>query len=92
MLASVTSTFWNDNIVSAGASGAIFGLYGYFLAKLLSADKKERKAYEGLIIAIVIYIVYNLLMGLAGQIDNAAHVGGLASGLIFGIIMPMNRN
>ncbi|MBP9792361.1 MAG: rhomboid family intramembrane serine protease, partial [Flavobacterium sp.] len=32
LLASVTSLWWHDFTVSAGASGAIFGMYGVFLA------------------------------------------------------------
>src|SRR5689334_12007874 len=36
VIASLVSLYWhrNENIVSAGASGAIFGMYGVFLALL----------------------------------------------------------
>ena len=65
--------------VSAGASGAIFGIYGVFLALLLTniIDVVQRKA---LLLSIGVFVAYNLLNGLREGIDNAAHVGGLAAG------------
>lgn len=89
IIASLTSVFWHDNIVSAGASGAIFGLYGFLLTTLIFAKKEDRKMNSGLIISILIYIGYNLLYGLTGGVDNAAHVGGLVSGFAVGTIMSL---
>lgn len=81
--ASTASTFWNDLIVSAGASGAIFGMYGFFLAMLTTnvIDKASRQAF---LTSILVFVGYNLVGGLRGGIDNAAHIGGLISGLIAG--------
>ena len=80
---SLASLWWHESgINSVRASGAIFGLYGLLLALLLGKklvlDKSDRRAMLGL----VLYLVFsNLLSGLSGNIDNAAHVGGLAMGL-----------
>ncbi len=38
------------------------------------------------------YVGINLLFGLTGGIDNAAHIGGLLSGGIFGIILYMTKD
>ena len=86
VLASLTSALWNTNVVSAGASGAIFGLYGFLLISLVSGREQERKLNESLIATIFIYVIYNLIMGLASNIDNAAHIGGLLAGIIIGIL------
>lgn len=83
--ASMTSLYWNSWVISAGASGAIFGLYGVFIALLLGniLDKSVKKA---LLISALVFVGYSLVNGLRlkGAIDNAAHVGGLVSGLLIG--------
>lgn len=81
--ASVTSLWWHDLTISAGASGAIFGMYGVFLA-MLTSDLIEKEARKSLLTSISIFVGYNLLYGLKGGIDNAAHMGGLVSGFIIG--------
>lgn len=89
VIASLTSVFWYDNIVSAGASGAIFGLYGFFLTMLIFVKKEDRKMNRGIIISILIYVGYNLLYGLTGGVDNAAHIGGLLSGVGVGTVLTL---
>ena len=81
--ASVTSLWWHELTISAGASGAIFGLYGVFLA-MLTTDLIEKSARNALLTSIAIFVGYNLLNGIKGGIDNAAHIGGLISGIVIG--------
>jgi rhomboid protease GluP len=81
--ASAASLWWHDMTISAGASGAIFGMYGVFLA-LLTTDFIHKDVRKSLLTSILIFVGYNLLNGLNGGIDNAAHIGGLLSGLIIG--------
>lgn len=83
--ASTASLWWHDLTVSVGASGAIFGMYGVFLA-LLTTNYIERAARKTLLTSIGVFVGYNLLNGLKGNIDNAAHIGGLISGLVIGYI------
>lgn len=86
ILASVASIWWYDATVSVGASGAIFGLYGFFLACLLLKvfPPDFGKAF---LASTLVFVGFNLLMGFTGGIDNAAHIGGLLSGFILGLIM-----
>ena len=83
ILASLTSIYWHPVTISAGASGAIFGMYGVFLAMLTTnfIDKSMRKQ---LLISIGVFVAFNLMNGMKQGIDNAAHIGGLVSGLIIG--------
>ena len=87
-VASLASLSYNENIVSVGASGAIFGLYGVFLS-LLVTNKLEisEGLQERLLLSIMLFIGYSLVTGFSETgIDNAAHIGGLASGFTFGIV------
>lgn len=80
---SLTSLWYYDQTVSAGASGAIFGMYGVFLA-MLSTDVIEKSARKPLLTSIGLFVVFSLMNGMKGGIDNAAHIGGLISGLLIG--------
>jgi rhomboid protease GluP len=66
-----------------GASGAIFGLYGVFLS-LLTTGLIEKTLRKTMLRSLLLFIVYNLVMGLEGNVDNAAHIGGLISGFLIG--------
>lgn len=83
IMASITSLWWHNLSISAGASGAIFGMYGVYLA-LLTTNLIEKSERKTLLISIGIFVTYNLLNGLNGAVDNAAHLGGLLSGFIIG--------
>lgn len=86
ILASIASIWWYDATISVGASGAIFGLYGVFLALLLTKIFPPDFA-KTFLISTAVFVGFNLLMGLTGGIDNAAHIGGLVSGFIVGLIL-----
>lgn len=85
--ASIFSIWWHDNTVSVGASGAIFGLFGIFLALLImkSVSKDMSKSF---LASTIIFIAYNLFMGSFNSvIDNACHIGGLICGLLIGFYL-----
>lgn len=86
ILASVSSLWWHDSTVSVGASGAIFGLYGLFLALMLT-KVYPKEFNRALLFGTLIFVGFNLVMGLAGGIDNAAHIGGLVSGFVIGLFI-----
>jgi membrane associated rhomboid family serine protease len=89
LAASLVSTAWNPWRVSAGASGAIFGVAGalvsYFALKKTPLD---RALVNRNLKSLGIFIFYNLLFGLSGRVDNSAHIGGLVAGLILGAAIP----
>lgn len=80
--ASITSVVWHDHKVAAGASGAIFGLFGILLA-LLSTRFYEVNARRALLVSTAIFVAYSIIP-LGKQVDHAAHFGGLLSGYLFG--------
>jgi len=84
IIASMVSVIWHDNEIAAGASGAIFGLFGILLA-FLSTTFYERSARKALLISTAIVVAYNIIP-IGEGIDHAAHFGGLISGYVFGWI------
>jgi rhomboid protease GluP len=94
VLGSAASVWWNPSVNSVGASGALFGVIGAMLVFML--DKRngvppgEMKAH---VASLGIFIVYGLVNGFASKgIDNAAHLGGLAGGLLLGWALMPSRS
>ncbi|MDE5586757.1 MAG: rhomboid family intramembrane serine protease, partial [Bacilli bacterium] len=79
VIASLTSITFHE-VVSVGASGAIFGLLGSMLY-----FGYHYRVYLGNVLKsqIIPLILLNLLIGFVGSgIDNFAHIGGLISGTL----------
>ncbi len=75
--------------ISAGASGAIFGLLGSLLY-----FGYHYRVYLGnvLIKQIIPLIILNIAMGfLLPGVDNAAHIGGLVGGLLITMALGVNE-
>jgi len=77
-----------SNGASVGASGAIFGLMGAFIFSISRSPLYRHQPWtRGLIIQLVFWIVINIAIGASfAFIDNTAHLGGLISGLLLGLI------
>lgn len=85
IVAGVTSMVVHNHSVGVGASGAIFGLYGVFLSLLVSNVIKGT-IRQTLLRSLLFFVVYSLMMGIQGNTDNAAHIGGLLSGMAIGAV------
>jgi rhomboid protease GluP len=90
---SLGSIVWRGDALSVGASGAIFGIAGALIpAMMLHSNPQLRMALKRQLTSIALFVVYNLAFGAAIRgIDNAAHIGGLMTGLILGGIFPTGR-
>ena len=94
MIASYTSlqlTLAPDpSTVSGGASGAIFGVMGGLLFLILeNVILKRRRSVEGMTLRGMIFIIL-LSAGygfVVSDVDNAAHLGGLAAGFVLTMIL-----
>jgi len=89
LLSSLTSIVWNPTHFSVGASGAIFGIFGAFLACL---THRRRYLPAAIVrahwLSTTAFVIFNLVNGAwQSGIDNAAHVGGLVSGFVLGWIL-----
>jgi membrane associated rhomboid family serine protease/lipoprotein NlpI len=82
--ASLASGLWNPTHVSAGASGSIFGMLGALVAFFLAHKRAMPLAlFQSQIRSMLFLIAINVMLGITiPQIDNAAHLGGLATGFV----------
>lgn len=85
----VIGLFLHPMGVAAGASGAIFGIYGGLLAFLLRyRGVVNPQAAKGVTRSVMIFLAYNLFYGLADRhTDLTAHIGGLATGFLVGYLI-----
>lgn len=94
--ASLASAIWTPLIPSVGASGGVFALFGVALGAEWAHRPLVERGVRAALAQIGGLIAINLLFGLGlnvagGGIDNAAHLGGLALGLLLGVFVPPTR-
>src|SRR5262245_46893916 len=87
------SYFYHPQSISAGASGAIFGLFGVLLVfgiRYRSAIPPFFKLAVGT--GVLPVIVINLIIGFTiPAIDNSAHISGLLAGALLAAIVPFQK-
>jgi rhomboid protease GluP len=85
----LASVAWNPQVLSVGASGAIFGLAGAVAASFYLGEFSIPKvAIQGTLRSLLFFIGFNVIFGaMIPGIDNACHGGGLVSGVILGALI-----
>ena len=85
----LASAIWTPAI-SVGASAGLFGLIGAMIALGVKHEGPAAKMVRGVYIRWAVYgVLFGLLPGL--RIDNAAHLGGLASGFAVAYVAGLPR-
>ena len=85
---SLASYWFSPNAISAGASGAIFGLLGALGVFFLLHRKYFGSAGNRMLANIGVVAAINLALGASfAGIDNWAHVGGLLGGVAAGLVL-----
>jgi len=87
IFANATIFFLSPNVVSAGASGAIFGLFGAIAALgYFTADPRLKHIGRTFAVLAVIQILLNLFQ--LGQVSIWGHIGGALGGVLLAAFMP----
>ena len=74
--------------ISAGASGAVFGLIGaYAGAAVIDRKKTNRRANPWL---MIIFSVFMFLQNIGAGVNAWAHLGGMITGFILGMVLRDN--
>ncbi|MGM0378312.1 MAG: rhomboid family intramembrane serine protease [Bacillota bacterium] len=86
---STVGSFMFNNSISAGASGAIFGLLGCHLFLYLNYKEIYKKLYGN---SFLVLIAINIAFGfINSRIDNVGHIGGLLAGLLIASIVDIKK-
>jgi membrane associated rhomboid family serine protease len=93
IIASLSSFYFSPQATSAGASGAIFGLFGVMAAFAFRYRREIPNAIgKSIRSRVVTIIALNLFIGFqSGIVDNSAHIGGLLSGAALALLVPYKR-
>ena len=93
IIGSLSSYVFMPQSRSAGASGAIFGLFGVMGTFAFRYRKEIPPALRRDIIRRIIPIILiNLAFGfLVRVVDNSAHIGGLLGGVALALVVPYKR-
>lgn len=75
---------FGPEMISAGASGAIFGMFGACIIYV-------KRAFGQSIMSALIYAFFLLVVSSGPNVNNLAHLGGLAVGLLIGYALAVNR-
>lgn len=84
--AALTSLYWNLFAIGVGASGAIFGLFGFSLVLNIFQSRREGLPIAPILMNFALFLGINLLFAEAMNADNSAHMGGLAVGVLLGAV------
>lgn len=78
-------SFLGNEALSAGASGAVFGLVGAIIVYYFTYRQEFGRSGRRQLMNLLLVAAYNLIWGFVGVgIDNWGHVGGLLAGLALG--------
>lgn len=90
LLSLLMKVIHSDPAGSLGASGAVFGMDGVLLAIVILSGRNMSSVTPTRLLLMIVLSLYSGFTG--GNIDNAAHVGGLIVGFIAGGVMCMVQN
>jgi len=89
----VGSYLYHPYSISAGASGAIFGLFGVLLVFGIRYRKSIPPDFKRAVgTGVLPVIVINLIIGfMIPAIDNSAHISGLLAGAVLALMVPFQK-
>ncbi len=71
---------FGEVVISAGASGAVFGLTGALLCAVLRNKGRIGRLHKK---GVLVLVILSIFLGLSEPgVDNAAHIGGLICGFV----------
>jgi rhomboid protease GluP len=84
LVGNLLSLLLGPQVISVGASGAIFGLFGAYTIYLGTS-------FGSSIILAIFYGSYMFLLNVRSGVNILAHLGGLVAGILIGFILSKKR-
>lgn len=83
----------HTDVLGVGASGAIFGVAGALLTvRFQQSDVIPQRLRERVSTSLLPLVAISLLISfLTPHVDNSAHIGGLAGGMLLSFLLPLTR-
>jgi rhomboid protease GluP len=88
----LTSIGWRPWVEGVGASGAIVGLFGFYMILQLLTDEKGQSSWTYRLRQIVTLGIVLYISNLAPGIDYACHFGGMVGGIACGVAFARFSN
>jgi membrane associated rhomboid family serine protease/antitoxin component YwqK of YwqJK toxin-antitoxin module len=79
--AGLASLIFNVFIPSAGASGALFGLFGYQLGAEVIGNFHDRQRLKNVFVNFIVFLAINGFIATRVNVDTAGHIGGFVGGV-----------
>lgn len=93
LIAGLASLWMHPHSVGVGASGAIFGTFGALAAFFIVFRERIATQAKAFMRSFGLILLINLVLGLAiPSIDMSAHIAGLITGVVIGIVLLKYRN
>lgn len=94
IMGNIVSLFYDLTLkqpaVSAGASGAIFGLMGALLYVVIAnRGRLGRLSGRGMLVMVILSLYFGLT---STGVDNFAHIGGLVSGFLLAVLLYRRKH
>ncbi|MCA6078433.1 rhomboid family intramembrane serine protease [Fulvivirga sedimenti] len=86
LFANIISMHYNFFTVSVGASGAIFGLFGFHSLIELWENRHDITVFLKSLLLLLGYLLLTIFLGNILPFDNAAHLGGFCFGLFTALL------
>ena len=86
---SLVTLIFTSNLTSSGASGAVFGLLGVYIALMVKQHPLLTKDVSYSIIGIIVINIITTF--LIPGISITAHIGGLLAGMLLGMWIPASK-
>ena len=81
----IASFAFNFSSISAGASTALFGMFGSFL--MLGESFRRNPYLQTMSRQFFLLVILNIFFGMFGNSDLTGHLGGLVSGFLLGYVV-----